>query len=151
MDAAIVSLVGVAIGALAGLLGAIINNRYQLRKEREQWQRQEKSEHEKWLKTELYDIYTNCVHYLALINSGMNSPENQSQAEKWIRILLFYVLQNRNDLDTTVLLHAFSEFSENNRLNCIDMENIALLNDAILEMSTKDQRLGIHGMQVKHQ
>ncbi len=149
MDAAIISLVGVAIGAIAGLLGAIINNRYQLRKDHEQWQRQEQSEHEKWLKTELYEIYTNCVHYLALLNSGMISPENKSQAEKWIRILLFYVLQNREDLDTTVLIHASREFSDNLRLNSIDRDTIALLNDAILEMATKDQRLGIHGVQVK--
>src|SRR5689334_849977 len=44
MDAATATLIGVAITGILALLGTMINNRYQLRLQREQWERQAKKE-----------------------------------------------------------------------------------------------------------
>jgi hypothetical protein len=64
MDPTIVSLISVGIGAFVTLLGVFLSNWFLMRNAREQWDREHKSEQEKWLRDKLQEIYSNCIYYL---------------------------------------------------------------------------------------
>lgn len=97
MDAAVATIIGVAIGSLFTLLGNVINNKHLRRQQQEQWDR----EHKKWTveqeikykeqsREHVQAIYENSVRYVSKMIAGANKSDDFGEFHKWISLLLMY-------------------------------------------------------------
>lgn len=104
--------INVLIGSGIVLIGQLINNGFQVWKERFQWHKQQELERQRWERDKLLEIYTNCISKItAYLRSGRSVPpdpmlpapatpfgsnaiaynlELHGQAEAWLTLLLIY-------------------------------------------------------------
>ncbi|MHB8595435.1 MAG: hypothetical protein ACYDER_01340 [Ktedonobacteraceae bacterium] len=105
MDSVVATLLGAAIGAGTGLLSALISNWLIIHHQKELWKWQQDTERQKQIRTELYEIYRNCIYYLSalserrLLGQSINiKPEEEyaqltahrDEAERWVLMLRIY-------------------------------------------------------------
>jgi hypothetical protein len=106
LDTVTASLLGTAIGALAGLAGTIISNSYSLRREQTKWLNDQKAERDQWLRLRVQEVAEHCLHHLATLlarRSELTGDKTNlhiekydqwydsfSWAQKWLTILVVY-------------------------------------------------------------
>jgi hypothetical protein len=115
--AAFTGLCGVAIGTTASLLTSFLANRYTSRLQRDQWERDRRTEHDKWLRDKLHEIYTNCIYFVQV-------PNDYVTRSKWLNQLLIYQLDTPD----------FKEFCEKVKVGSVQEADI-------VELASKDPRL----------
>jgi tetratricopeptide (TPR) repeat protein len=125
MDAAVAGLIGVAIGAIGGLIAPIVN----LRVSEKLSIRERKAEHGKWQRERLQEIYSNSIDCLT------DSPMNCSEAKKWLNLLLIYH-SSRDAIEYLDLYERVLNLSEQSP-DWIAKE----LTATIIEMAASDKRL----------
>ncbi|MFO1429451.1 MAG: hypothetical protein U1F76_04810 [Candidatus Competibacteraceae bacterium] len=126
MDTTTASLLGTALGALAGLLGTIVSNSYLMKKEQVKWFNTQKAEKDQWIRVRIQEVAEHCLHHLAtLLARRAELPRDTanldlekynewydsfSWAQKWLTILLVYweVLNEESNSQFKELVEAFS-------------------------------------------
>lgn len=118
MEAAVASVIGMALVAIGGLLVPIVNVA-----------RARKAEHEKWQRNKLQEIYSKSINCLA------DSPMNCGEAKKWLNLLLIY----HSSRDTNEYLDLYEQISNLNEKSpdSVAKELIA----EIIEIAASDKRL----------
>ncbi|MGB3788981.1 MAG: hypothetical protein WA949_13300 [Phormidesmis sp.] len=156
MDSATAGLIGAAIGASTGLASTLLTNWLGLKKEKEQWKRNIESEHERWLRENLQDVYGNCLYSLSRLLAASEitieagklgavlSKEHQreffldySEAQKWLGLLLIYH-PSKGSGNYSASSHQIATFS-NARVPQID--SVQHLRGAVINLASKDIRL----------
>lgn len=148
MDPSVAGLIGVGIGAIASLLGALISNWLLVRSQKEQWLREIKAEKERWLRERLQEIYENCIYY-AGASSHIYIPDNlqkesnieyqkleferlklqnafSAERQKWLNLLLTY-----HPFKETADYRDFVEKIREHKIRPID----------VIELASSDPRL----------
>jgi hypothetical protein len=116
MDATIAGLIGAFIGAAAGVIVSIVNNKYQLRQLQAQWAHEEKraeieSESAKGRQTKerLQDIYANAARSLSEVMMIVNQegyesgympkelPEKVGEAQRCLSLIVIEYYGDRED------------------------------------------------------
>jgi hypothetical protein len=107
MDAAVASLIGAAIGSLAGVITALVSGWLQHRKDANQWQRDQIAEAKKWERDQIAEvkkwerdnidkIYSDCLIALSNFqiatehfnnNKDVSSEENKAFSELKMKLL----------------------------------------------------------------
>jgi len=152
VDSAIAGLIGASIGAIAGLLGSFLSNWLLIRREREQFIREQEAERDRWLRDSLQEIYSNSINYLTIIvNKYAKLPEDVpssieeikewaydfSEAQKWLGLLLTYHPE-RNSTEFNSLTQSIVKFSKNDNT---DLWLAKELRDQIIDLAAEDIRL----------
>ena len=159
VDAAIAGLIGVSIGAIAGLLGSLLSNWLLIRKDRERWYFERQAEHERWLRERLQEIYTNSIDCLSRLfrRSKISSEaeiilaeEHQrelftdySEAQMWLGLLvIYYPAQRANDPsiaeDYKEFMEKVGEFSMG---EMPDLDKAKELRSLVIALAATDDRL----------
>jgi hypothetical protein len=137
-------------GAIVGAAASLVATTLIIRKERQQWEREQKAERQKWGRDELRQIYSKCFYYVSHSNLQSNlreRPEGMSLEEykrleidskriddeinrarhEWFNLLLLYYPDRK--------LEAYNKF-----VNKIQSEEKVSYDD-ILELALEDPRL----------
>ena len=159
MDPAIAGLIGAGIGAIAGLLGSLLSSWLLIRKERERWVLEQQSEHDRWLRERIQEIYSNSIEYLSRLfrRSAITAEagtvlaqEHQrelftdySEAQKWLGLLVvYYPTPRADDLpiadDYKEFMQAVGEFSMS---EMPDLEKAKHLRSLVIALAATDDRL----------
>lgn len=118
MDAAVAGVIGLALGAIGGILVPIVNVALS-----------RKAEHDKWKRNMLQKIYSESIDCLA------DSPMNCSEAKKWLNLLLIY----HSSRDTIEYLDLYDRISNLNEKSPDWMAKE--LTATIIETAASDNRL----------
>ena len=120
------ALYGVIVGGVITLIGNIINNRYSLKKQKEQFEREKEANKEEWLRTEtkaeserIREIYKNALSALSIFIAHANekddeyeiSSESKSQQVREILDWLSFIkLRFPDDQTLSKAIEDFSTF-----------------------------------------
>jgi tetratricopeptide (TPR) repeat protein len=126
LDPAFIGLLGVLLGGLLGLLTPLITAKIDEAK----WEREQASKRDEWLRNRLEEIYSNCIEKLSISN------DDDSKAQRWLRILLIYH-QDRNSDDYYELYDQVMNLDTGHQLKYKFKE----LGSNIVEMAAVDPRL----------
>jgi hypothetical protein len=155
LDAATATLIGIAITGIVGLFGTWLNNRHQIRLQREQWERQEKKAQieseaakDKASKDRLQDIYANAVRVLTEIASMMQSADYYhkfgakhvaditGEAQKWLSMIVIYYYGDRQDTEYKSFFTTYTTFNPQDGLG-----NAEYLRRLVVDLASNDPRL----------
>lgn len=128
--AAIITLIGVAFGALLGFFAPIISSLLSVNQEKDKWARDQKAEYNKWIRERLQEIYGNCLESLS------THPFDRDKAAKWLEILLIYY-PNRDLKEYYWALNLIAEVVRGDE----DEHSLIILHRFIVELAKIDPRL----------
>ncbi len=158
MDTTIAGLIGVGIGAIASLVGSLLSNWLLIRRDREQWLRDQRTEHQRWLREKLQETYHYCIHYLSMylshyseyVGVGENKSilpgdfrwgfiNNYRESQKWLGLLLiYYPRRTASEFDRFRDEVTSFSFSQD---KLPDTQIAKSLRDQVIELAARDSRL----------
>ena len=128
LDAATATLIGITITGILALFSTIVNSWFQLRQQREQWQREEIKAHieseaakAKQLRDDLQDIYANAISNLSEVaHMHKQDPQHRDsksyvskvgEAQKWAAKVMVCYYGDDNDGEFGKFRISFNTFS----------------------------------------
>ncbi|MBD1838964.1 hypothetical protein H6F78_23275 [Coleofasciculus sp. FACHB-64] len=134
IEVGIFSLLGALVGAGAAIVASLINNKFQLRREKEKWQREQ-----------LQEIYSNCIYnlmrYIQGFEEGGQKGVDFAESSRWLSLLLIHHPSKDTDNETfKAFRYKVIELTRRGG-SLMGWDKVQALRDEIIEMAEKDSRL----------
>ena len=157
MDTVTASLLGTAIGALAGILGTVVSQVYTLRRDQAKWKHEEIVEARTWFRGRVDLVTENCLHHLGSLlayrtyieSKNLSSLDDELKkeaigcfawAQKWLSVMLVYWATRKGEAiywteDETNFESLVAEFVEQSKP---DFELASRLRGVVIRFATRE-------------
>lgn len=134
--------IAAVIGGGISLLTTWLNNKFQLRREEQQWLRQQEAERQKWYREQLYEIYKECISCLTKVSNCYDFASFEDfewcvEAEKYLNLLLV----NHQDKYSEPFYRLMEQITEFTSCPEIPRELATSLKNTVCSMMADDERI----------